>query len=137
MTTLSDEFSKYGAKLRNVQWAVSAISKHEELVMSLWQHYFKKHEGSPPSLRYTDTLSRWSGNKPGNNLCREHLLKAKSENLRIRLVIARTKETEAIDRGVDASKVKKTFGARMDLVGHLTSFEGDEFVIDFVRDESA
>ena len=137
MTTLTEAFAKYGAKLQNVQWAVSAVSKHDELVMSLWQHYFKKHDGPPPSLRYTDTLSRWSGNKAGNSLCREHLERAKTENLRIRLVIARTKETDAIDRGDDVSSVKKTFGARPDLVGQLTSFDGDEFVIDFMRDEPA
>lgn len=128
--SLTSAFGRYGAKLSNPQWAVSALSKNDELVISCWSHYLGPHDGA---LRYEDRLSRWEGNKAGTNLIREHLNRAISEDLSVRLVIARTTETNAVDSGHEASTVNKTFGVREDLVGKVVSFDGDTYVIDFER----
>jgi hypothetical protein len=49
------------------------------------------------------------------------------------MVVATTSETETVDAGRDASKLKKTFHVRKDLVGVVTTFDGDNFVITFRR----
>ena len=90
---LTAAFARYGAKLANHQWAVSALSDNNELIVSVWSHYLSPHDGA---LRCVDCLSRWDGNKAGNNLLREHLIKALDKNLSVRLVIARTTETEVV-----------------------------------------
>jgi hypothetical protein len=128
--TLTAAFNRYGAKLINPQWAVSAISASGELVVSCWKHYLKPGKGA---LRYVDRLSRWEGNMAGNNLLREHLNKAVTDNLPIRLVIARTESTAVIDSGADASQVSKSFGVREDVVGRVLSFDGDAFEFEFTR----
>ena len=124
----TEAFAKYGATLANPQWAVSAIANDGSLVMSCWEHYIKKHGDC---LRYEDTLSRWSGNAAGNNLLRTHLTQAFNEKLPVRLLIASTTETDAVDYGHDASKVKKKFHIRPEIIGEIVSFDGDSFVIDF------
>ena len=37
----ADAFGRYGAKLKSVQWAVSAVAE-DELVVSCWKHYFQR-----------------------------------------------------------------------------------------------
>jgi hypothetical protein len=128
--SLTCAFARYGAKLSNPQWAVSALNNRDELVISCWSHYLSPHEGS---LRYEDRLSRWEGNKHGTNLIRGHLNQALAENLSVRLVIARTTETDLVDSGHAASNAISTFGVREDLVGKVVTFDGDTFIIDFVR----
>lgn len=128
--TLSESFAEYGAKLINPQWAVSAIAEDGALVMSCWAHYFKRGDGG---LRYEDILSRWSGNTAGNKLCKQHLEDAFNNKLPVRLVIATAEDIELVDSGKDASKLKKTFHARPDMIGRVTHFDGDKFIIDFQR----
>jgi len=131
--SLTSAFARYGAKLANSQWAVSAINSSGELVVSCWKHYLKGGEGK---LCYRDRLSRWDGNAAGNNLLREHLNKALSDGLPVRLVIARTDATDIVDSGQDASQATKTFGVREDLVGKVVAFDDDHFEIEFVRDRA-
>ena len=131
--SLTSAFARYGAKLPNPQWAVSAINSKGELVVSCWKHYLKGGDGK---LVYTDSLSRWAGNAAGNNLLREHLTRALADDLHVRLVIARTDETDIVDSGQDASQAAKTFGVREDLVGKVAVFDGDQFEIEFVRDSA-
>ncbi len=126
--TMTECFARYGASLRNVQWAVSDINDGR-LVISLWQHLFQKAEKGV--LPYEDRLSRWSG--PGNTLCREHIERAYREDLPVCPVIARAEDPEAINSGIDASSVKKTFAARQDLIGRVVSFDGDRFRIEFSK----
>ena len=126
-----EAFSKFSAKLDNPMWAVSAIAKDGALVVSCWAHYFKK--GDKGSLLYVDSLSRWNGNDLGNNLLRTHISRAFSNSLPVRVVVATAKDTNAIDHGNDASKVKKTFHVREDLVGKVIAFDGDDFIIEFKK----
>jgi hypothetical protein len=126
-----DAFAQFGAKPANAMWAVSAFAADGALVISCWAHYFRP--GADGALEYCDRLSRWGGNAPGNNLLRDHLVTAFSEQRPVRMVVATTSETETVDAGRDASKLKKTFHVRKDLVGVVTTFDGDNFVITFRR----
>ena len=126
-----DAFSKFGAKLDNPMWAVSAIAQDGALVISCWEHYFKK--GGKGILQYVDSLGRWNGNDLGNNLLKIHISKAFSDSLPVKVVVATAKDTNAIDYGNDASNVKKTFHVREDLVGKVIAFDGDNFIIEFKK----
>ena len=128
---MTTAFNRYGTKLNNPNWAVSAISKSGELVISCWKHYLSNEGGK---LVYTDRLSRWASNKPGNNLLRGHLDAATKDQTNVRLVIAKTDKPALVDSGEDASQAQNTFGVREDLVGRIGSFDGDEFVIEFTKD---
>jgi len=128
-------FKKYGAILVNPMWAVSAQADNGSIVISCWSNYFSRPDRD--TLRYTDTLSRWEGNALGNKLLREHIQLAEAESLPIRLVVATALNTLAVDEGWDASKISKTFHIKPELVGHLTSFDGDEFIIDFCRSNNS
>ena len=124
-----EAFKKFSAKLDNPMWAVSAISEKGEFVLSCWSQYFEK--GDKGVLRYVGRLSRWTGNTVGNNLLRSHLVKAYSETLPVRLVIATAERPEEVEAVCDASKIKKKFSVREDVVGRVTSFDGDSFVIEY------
>ena len=124
---LKEAFARYGATLRNVQWSVSAWAPDGSLVLSLWAHHYRKGPGG--SAEYFGSASRWSG--PGNKEFRENLARALKDNSRIRLVISSTEHTDHVDSGGDASKVKKDFHVREDLVGQVVDYDGDSYVIRF------
>lgn len=124
-----EAFAKYGARLKNTNWSVSAIAQDGALVVSCWQHFFRS--AGHNVLRYEDRLSRWSGNSLGSALLGEHLAAALEHGLPVRLVVASTPETDAVDQGHDASKVPKSFHIRDDLEGRVVVFDGDRFVMDF------
>jgi hypothetical protein len=126
---LEDAFAKYKAKLKNPMWAVSAIADDGSLVVSCWAHLFGG--GGKDVMRYTDTLSRWGNNSPGNNLLREHLIAAHSQQLPVRLVIATAANESELAGVTDASKVKKTFHVKENVVGKVIDFDGDAFVMEF------
>jgi len=122
-----EAFSKFGAKLDNPRWAVSAIANDGAIGISGWANYFKS--GGKGRLLYVDSLSRWVGNELGNKLLNTHLSKAFEEDLPVRMVVATAEHPEAVEREPDASKIKKSFHARDDLVGRIAEFDGDRFVI--------
>jgi hypothetical protein len=127
--TLTDAFRRYKATLVNNQWAVSAISENNELVISCWEHYIKTEDGV---LRYRDSFHRWEDNNTaGRNLLKEHVTKAFDEGLTVRLVIVRTEDTDVVDSGADASRIKKHFFIREEFRGTIMSFDGDNYVIDY------
>ena len=133
MATLGfvEAFAKFGAKLDNPMWAVSALAVDGALVVSCWAHYFKS--GGAGISHYSDRLSRWQGNGLGTRLLSEHLTLALDNQLPVRMVIATAVDPSAVDDGQDASKVKKTFHVRPDAVGKVLAFDGDNFVIEFQR----
>jgi len=133
--TFSDAFAKYGAKLANPMWAFSAKAPDGSIVLSCWSHKFT----SPGKglMRYADRLSRWRVNTPGKNLLISHISEAHASRLPVRLIIATTSDPAVVDAGEDASKIAKTFHVREDLVGHVTTFDGDNYVIDVSRSTAA
>jgi hypothetical protein len=126
---LTECFARYGATLRNVQWAVSDVTDGR-LVVSLWQHLF--HKGDEGAQLYEDHVTRWKGQ--GNSLFRQHLEEAHRLGLPVKAVIARAEDTEAVDRGVDAKTIRKTFSIWPRMTGRVTAYDGDKFVIEFRPD---
>jgi len=124
-----EAFAKFGARLINPMWAVSAIADDGALVMSCWSHQCKP--SSKGILLYNDRLSRWGGNGQGCNLLKIHLAQTIAGDFPVRMIIATTSETEAVENGQDASKIKKTFHIREDVVGRVSMFDGDNYVIEF------
>ena len=129
----SKDPKKYGAQLVNPMLAVSAIASDGSIVISCWAHYFRA--AGKGVLRYEDRLSRRPVKNPGKEPLRSHLLSAKEQDLPVRLIAETTDETDAVDAGQDADKVKTTFHVRNDVVGKLVDFDGD-FVIDFRKREA-
>lgn len=126
--SFSDAFRSLGATLANPQWAYSSIAKDGSLVISCWSHKLRL---SDRVLTYTDRLSRWRLNSPGKNLLARHLREAFENRLDVRLVIATTDQPEVVDRGEEASTIKKTFHIKENAVGKVTSFDDDNFIIEF------
>jgi hypothetical protein len=98
------------------------------MVISCWAHKLKL---ANRVLTYTDRLSRWHLNAPGKNLLTEHLRKAHDEDLDVRLVIVKTNHPEVVERGEEAASLKKEFYIKENVVGKVTVFDGDNFVIEF------
>lgn len=123
-------FARFGAKLHNVQWSVSAWNTNNELIVSLWAHHYD-HESPDGVAEYFDRLDRWRG--PGNAEFRNNLARAYQQRSVVRLVVANTLDVDHVQSGKDASKVKKSFDPRMDLIGELILLEGENYRFRFRR----
>lgn len=132
MSTLgiSEAFARYGATLRNPQWSVSAWTPDDLLVVSLWDHHYRK--GSPGTMEFVGSTNRWSGH--GNVEFTKNVTKAFSLKSKVKLVIVRTDEIGRVEAGEDASSIKKDFHLRDDLIGQVTEFDGENYVFIFRRE---
>jgi hypothetical protein len=74
-------------------------------------------------LRYEDALSTGADSARHKTLLGEHLVLARDGELPVRLVIVTTPKGPA----------PRTVRMRADLVGKVTEFDGDRFVVDFSR----
>lgn len=126
---ITEAFARYKATLRNPQWSVSAWTPAGELVVSLWDHHYRK--GPPGTMEFSDSFTRWAGH--GNNEFRANVRKAYEEQRAVRLVIVKTDQVELIQAGEDASTVRKEFVLRDDLVGEVVDIDNDSYVIRFRR----
>lgn len=124
---LTDAFSHYGAELKNVQWSVSAENSRGELVLSLWFHHFEKPQGN--RIRYRDSARRWGG--PGNAEFRRNIDKAFNTGQILRVVIARAEDAGAVERGEDASGIKKRFSIKDDWYGKVLAWNGEDVELEF------
>ncbi|MDP3211924.1 hypothetical protein [Methylotenera sp.] len=131
MTDLAfaEAFSKYGAKLKNVQWSVCADAPDGSLVVSLWQHHFDPVKDGVISCR--GSFARWSG--PGNTEFRAKVINAFHTDQNVKVVIARTDQISEVESGADASKLKNTFSIKEDWIGKVTSVVGDDYEFKFLR----
>lgn len=125
---ISDAFRRYGARLRNVNWSVSAWTDDGALVVSLWSHHHLK-DYAPGVLAFGDRFDRWSG--PGNTEFRVNVTRAFETDAEVRLVLARALEPDRVQGGEDGSKIPKTFAVREDLVGKVAKVSGPSYVIEF------
>ena len=126
---ITECFAEYGAKLKNPQWSVSAWSPSGSLVVSLWDHHYRK--GAPGTMQFTGKFSRWTGH--GNAEFRENVARAYAAKATVQLVIARTEEIARVEAGEDGSTIKKDFGTRPELAGEVLSVEGDDYVFQFAK----
>lgn len=126
----AEAFSKYGAKLKNVQWSVCADAPDGSLVVSLWQHHFNPVKDGIITCR--GSFARWSG--PGNTEFRTKVTNAFNTKQNIKVVIARTDQISEVESGADASKLKNSFSVKEDWVGRVSSVDGDEYEFQFSRE---
>ena len=132
MATLGirDAFLRYDAKLKNVQWSVSAWNLDGSLVVSMWEHHRRK--GTPPgTLVFEGSASRWRG--AGNTEFRENIGRAFRSGAIVRLVIARTDEVARVEAGEDGSKIKKEFFLKEEVTGKVTEWDGEHYAIAFTK----
>lgn len=120
--TLIDSFAQFGAKLKNRLRGRSAIADDGALVLSCSTAHFRHPR--PGVLRYEDALSRDPSDRAGTALLGEHLALARDGQLPVRLVVV-AKAGEGKTRGNSY--------ARPDVIGRLTEFDGDHFIVDFTR----
>ena len=61
-----DAFAKYGAKLTNQNWSVSAFAPDGGLILGLWDEYLKKGLGDyAGTLVFECTVSQWMDGSSG------------------------------------------------------------------------
>ncbi len=120
-------FAVYGAELRSRMWSVSAWTPGGELVVSQWAHHSTISPDS--SITFSGSTERWAGH--GAREFRANLLRAFTSKAPIRLVLVSTRETEKVDQGADASKLKKGFAVRPELVGEVVILDADRYAIRF------
>ena len=121
-SSLVDAFARFGAKPSNSVRGRSAIAGDGALVLSCSIPHFRRP--GPGVLRYEDALSRDSRDSPGTALLEEHLTLARDAQLPVRMVVV---------ADTSGGKARRNIYARPDLVGRLTEFDGDRFIVDFTR----
>jgi len=126
---IKDAFMKYRAVQRNVQWSVSAWNLEGELAVSVWAHH--QRPNTPGAMEFEAYASRWGG--PGNKEFRENVQRAFETNASLRLVIAKTDEIKRVEASEDASKIKKEFSVRAELVGTVVAWDGDRYLFRFEK----
>lgn len=126
---IKEAFSRYEANLHNVQWSVSAWTPDGTLVVSLWDHHRRKSLAG--TLEFAASASRWKG--PGNSEFRENVTKAFELDSMVRLVIVRTEDVARVEAGEDASKIKKVFSVRQDLIGKVIEWDGENYAFRFTK----
>lgn len=127
---IKEAFGKYGAKLKNMQWSVSAWRPDGGLVVIVWAHHHRMGP-TPGTMEFADSAARWQG--PGNAEFRTNVAKAFADKSPVYLVLATTPETKRIQAGEDASKVKKEFRLRDELVGKVVEWDGENYVLRFSK----
>jgi hypothetical protein len=123
--SLQEAFAIFGGKPANRLHSVSAITTAgAEMILGCSARHFTHPK--PGVLRYEDALSRKTQHPAEMQSLGEHLTQARDGNLPIRMVVITEKP--------DASgKVTREIHVRADLVGKVVEFDGERFVVDFVR----
>jgi hypothetical protein len=124
--SLSDAFARFGAKPSNRQRGLSAIATDGALVLNCSQAHF----GHPSRgvLRYEDRLSGEAAGSRDTELLGRHLTLARDGSLPVRMVVTFRAENK---NGTGSSSCH----VRPDLIGKVTKFDGDHFIVDFTRPE--
>jgi hypothetical protein len=126
---INEAFAQYDAKLNNGQWSVSAWAPDGSLVVSLWEHHYRK--SAPGTMEFAAKASRWTGH--GNTEFRKNVARAFETSAVVRLVIVRTTETTRVEAGEDGSTIPKDFFLRDDLVGKVVEWDGENYAFRFVK----
>lgn len=126
---INEAFAQYGATLNNGQWSVSAWTPGGSLVVSLWDHHYRKCP--PGAMEFAAKASRWTGH--GNTEFRKNVALAFETSAPVRLVIVRTTETARVEAGEDGSTIPKDFFLREDLVGKVVEWDGENYAFRFTK----
>lgn len=120
---LADAYARYGAKIPRGQPTLSAIATDGAVVISCQSQRFGRTRRD--LLRYEDSISADESGARHKTLLGQHLVLARDGDRPVRLVI------------VTAAKgpLPRTISVRPDLIGKVTEFDGDHYVVDFSRIE--
>lgn len=113
----------------------SAITEDGTLVLSCWYERFHKAESGV--LRYEEDLSNETGGAA--NTLRAHLTKALADDCDVQLIVAvaPTASKQPASTGTAQRAKRTTFHARKDLLGRLTFYDGQRFIVEFRRRSDA
>lgn len=117
---LVDAFAKYGGKPANRLHSVSAIAADGAMILGCSAARFE--HPAPGVLRYADKLSRDPSRATEATELGAHLSLALDGKLPVRMIVI-TKEEGA----------SREIHVRSDLVGSVVKFDGDHYIVDFVR----
>jgi hypothetical protein len=117
-------FGKFGSKPRDRLRALSALADDGAMVLNCSPAYF----GHPAQgvLRYEDRLSREAAGSKRTELLGQHLTLARDAALPVRMVVT---------SAVSERKRGGSCHVRADLIGKVVKFDGDHFIVDFMRRE--
>jgi hypothetical protein len=118
---LADAYARYGAKIPRGQPALSAIASDGTVVISC--HAAKFGRTRRDLLRYEDSISTDEAGTRHKTLLGQHLVLARDGDLPVHLVIVTPPKGPS----------PRIISVRPDLVGKVTEFDGDHFVVDFSR----
>jgi hypothetical protein len=125
---LLEAFSRY--KVKPSSRARSAVTEDRALVLSCIYGRFQRVQSG--ILKYEEDLSGETGTAA--TLLRTHLADALTNELDIRLIVAMPVQQHAPSLeapAVAARPARASFHARKDLVGRVTFFDGQRFVVEF------
>jgi hypothetical protein len=118
---IADAYARYGAKIPRGQPALSAIAGDGSIVISCQAANFGRTRRD--LLRYESTISTDEAGARHKALLGQHLLLARDGELPVHLVIVTPPKGPS----------PRIVSVRPDLVGKVTEFDGDHFVVDFTR----
>jgi hypothetical protein len=124
---LLEAFWRYKVKPSNR--ARSAVTEDRALVLSCSYSRFQRAESG--IMKYEEDLSGDTGSTA--TLLRTHLADALTNELDIRLIVSiPVQQTPSLEvPPAPARPARKSFHARKDLVGRVTFFDGQRFVVEF------
>jgi hypothetical protein len=126
--SLDDAFAKYGGKPANRLHSLSAMADDGSMILGCVSTRFG--HPSPGVLRYEDRLSRDPSRAPVLETLGTHLSLARDGKLPVRMIIIASKPN---DEGTGGREIH----IRSDLVGSVVQFDGDHYIVDFVRAAAA
>ena len=125
--TLIDAFRRFGAKPASRLSSLSAMAADGAMVLKCLPAHF----GHPARgvLRYETSLSAAKADSKVVTALSEHLTRARDASLPVRMIVTFP----------DGEKTGKSgsYHVRPDLTGKIVEFDGDRFVIDFIRPQAA
>lgn len=124
--TISSAYASFGASVPHGARSLSAVAADGAVVLTCEYPYFVRSQ--PGVLRYHDTLARSAENGRASRELGVHLALARDGERAVRLVVVSPARNAQTQRRVHV---------RSDLIGRVTEFDGDSFVVDFTRPMAA
>ncbi|MGA7539793.1 MAG: hypothetical protein WBW93_13620 [Steroidobacteraceae bacterium] len=126
--TLIDAFGRFGATPASRLGSLSAIAADGAMVLNCLPAHFG--HPAPGVLRYETKLSTAQAKSKVVTTLGEHLTRARDGDLPVRMVVTFPEHEKTRLRAGG-------YHVRPDLIGKVTEFDGDRFVIDFRRSQPA
>ena len=121
---LVDAFAKYGGKPANRLHSLSAMASDGAMILGCAAVRFG--HPAPGVLRYEDKLSRDTSRTAESAALSAHLSLARDGKLPVRMVVIASKLRP---EGTESREIH----IRTDLIGSVIKFDGDHYIVDFVR----